>query len=58
VVDLERDDATFGLERPGAVVLVGIVGATKVVEGRDGLDDAVSGLLAEGRDARRYDGYV
>jgi hypothetical protein len=32
VADLERDDATFGLERTGFVVLDGVVGVAKVVE--------------------------
>jgi hypothetical protein len=37
------------------VLLVGVVGVAKVVEHRDGLDDAVDGLLAKGGDAGCHD---
>jgi hypothetical protein len=58
VVDFEHDGAAFGLKRTGIVTLVGVVGMAKVVEHRDGLDDAVGGLLAESRDTGCHDGYV
>jgi hypothetical protein len=38
------------------MLFVGVAGVKKVVEHRDGLDDAVDGYLAERRNARRHDG--
>jgi hypothetical protein len=43
------------VERAKVVLFVGIVGVAKVVEHRDGLDDAFDGLMAKRRDARRHD---
>src|SRR5262249_16606020 len=51
VVDLEIDRVTIGFERSKVVLFVRIVGVAKVVEHRDGLDDAGDGFGAEGGDA-------
>ena len=56
VIDLEKDRLTFGLERPKIMLFVWVVGVTKIVIDRDGLDDALDSLLAQRSDTRRDDG--
>src|ERR1700730_4290780 len=51
VVDLEQDRVAIGIEAAKIVLLVGIVGVTKVVKHGDGLDDPGDGFGAEGGDA-------
>ena len=55
IIDFEKDRVAFSLERAKVVLFMWVVGVTKVVKHRDGLDDAVDGLLAEGGDTRCHD---
>src|SRR5436190_22065351 len=55
VVDLEKDLMAVGVERAKVVLLVRIVGVTKVVKDGDGLDDSGDGLIAKGGDTRSHD---
>src|SRR6202048_4807297 len=48
VVDLEEHRMAIRIEAAKVVLFVGIVGVTKVVEHRDGLDDPGDGFGAEG----------
>src|ERR1700730_12760188 len=51
VVNLEEHPAAVGVERAKVVLFVRVVGVTKVIEHRDGLDDPGNGFDAEGGDA-------
>jgi hypothetical protein len=51
----EYDGVPIGLERPKVVLFVRVVGVAKVVEYRDGFDDPLDRLGAEGRNPGRHD---
>ena len=51
VVDLEEHPLAVGVERAKVVLFVRVVGVTKVVKDRDGLDDPGDGFGTEGGNA-------
>src|SRR5262249_41944395 len=54
VIDLEKDPMAIRIERAKVVLFAWIVGVAKVVEHRDGFDDAGDGFGAEGGNARGH----
>jgi len=56
VVDLEKDHMAFGFERAKVMLLVRVVGVTKVVEDGDCFHNPFDGALPQGRDTWRHDG--
>src|SRR5262249_17029404 len=54
VIDLEKDPMAIRIERAKVVLFARIVGVAKVVEHRDGFDDAGDGFGAEGGNARGH----
>ncbi len=51
IIDLKEDQMTIGFERPKVVFFIRIVGVTKVVVDRDGLNDSGHCIGAESGDA-------
>jgi len=56
VVDLEEHLVAVGIERAKVVLFVRVVGVTKVVKHRDGLDDPGDGFGPKSGNARRHHG--
>ena len=56
VIDFKEDRFTLGLEVTKVMFFMRVVGVTKVVVDRDGLDDSCNGLRSESGDTRRHDG--
>ena len=53
IIDLEHDDVPVNVERAKVVLLVRVVRMAEVIEDRDGFDDPLDSLGAEGRNAWR-----